>query len=100
MPSKEPNGRETFIAAVLAIVFGIGAFFFSLAAVADILSVPAIALVLTAIHYIAVTYVFRRTKAPMRWSLMVISFPLAILSIDSLGRLSNELGGPLFSILG
>lgn len=100
MPSREPNGRETMIAAILAIIFGIGSFFFSFAAIVDYLSVPLVALALAAVHYLAVYYVFIRSSTRVRWALLLISVPLALVSIDNLGRFSAEMGGPAFRIFG
>ena len=94
MPSREANGRETTIAFVLALLFGLGSLFYSFAAAGDFFSVPTIALVLAAVHYIAVLYVFIRTEKHARWLLLFLSVPLAFVSLDNLGWLIGELGGP------
>ena len=44
MPSREANGKETTIAFLLAVIFGLGSLFYSFAAAGDLFSVPAIAL--------------------------------------------------------
>ncbi len=100
MPSREANGKETTFAYILAVIFGFGSLFYSFAAVGDFFSVPAIALVLAAVHYIAVLYVFIRTDKHARWSLLFLSVPLAFVSLDNLGWLLGDLGGPSLRLFG
>lgn len=100
MPSREANGRETTIAFLLAAIFGLGSLFYSFAAAGDFFSVPAIALALAAVHYIAVLYVFIRTDKHGRWLLLFLSVPLAFVSLDNLGWLLGELGGPSLRLFG
>ena len=50
MPSREANGKETTIAFLLAVIFGLGSLFYSFAAAGDLFSVPAIALALAAAY--------------------------------------------------
>jgi hypothetical protein len=100
MPSSEANGKETTIAFILAVIFGLGSLFYSFATAGDLFSVPAIALALAAVHYIAVLYVFIRTDKHARWLLLFLSVPLAFVSLDNLGWLLGELGGPSLRLFG
>ena len=100
MPSREANGKETTIAFLLAVIFGLGSLFYSFAVAGDLFSVPAIALALAAAHYIAVRYVFIRTDKHARWLLLFLSVPLAFVSLDNLGWLLGELGGPSLRLFG
>jgi hypothetical protein len=100
MPSREANGIETTIAFLLAVIFGLGSLFYSFATAGDLFSVPAIALALAAVHYIAVLYVFIRTDKHSRWLLLFLSVPLAFVSLDNLGWLLGELGGPSLRLFG
>lgn len=58
-----------------------------------------LALAFAVLHFVFVTICLRGNRSNYRFLLLLLAVPLAVVTIDNVGRLSYNLGGPLFRIL-
>jgi hypothetical protein len=71
----------------------------SLVASPDYTAPVSLALVSAALHFAAVMMLLRRGRSPARFLWLLPALPLALFTVDNLGRLSSLLGGPPFRLL-
>lgn len=71
----------------------------SLVASPDYTVPVSLALVCAALHFAGVTILLRCGTSRLRFSWLLLSAPLAVFTLDNIGRLSHILGGPLLRIL-
>lgn len=92
--------RGTSIALGLLAVFSwLFAMAFSLVASPDYTVPVSLALTCAVPHFFAVAVLLRRGTSWLRFTWLVLAAPLAVYTLDNLGRLSHILGGPLFRIV-
>ncbi|MCP5045470.1 MAG: hypothetical protein GY944_30950 [bacterium] len=83
----------------LAIVQWVLAVMFSLVASSDYAIPVSIAVAAAIVHFQCVYRLVRFGRGRLRFVWLGLSIPLAVVTLDNLGRLSYALGGPLFRIL-
>ena len=71
----------------------------SLVASPDYMVPVLLALCFAVAHFLAVAALLRRGTTWLRFAWLILSVPLAVFTLDNLGRLSYSLGGSLFRIL-
>lgn len=71
----------------------------SLVAAPDYTIPVSLALLFAAFHFGFVTICLRGSRSKFRFLLLLLAVPLFVVTLDNLGRLSYNLGGPLFRIL-
>jgi hypothetical protein len=63
------------------------------------LGLVSFSLVFAAAHFLCGAFFLRRTASRAKWLLLLVSFPMAVLTLDDLGRLLHILGAPSFRVL-
>jgi hypothetical protein len=84
---------------VVALVSWLLAMAFSLVNALPYMVPVSLALACAVPHFAAVTILLRRGTSRFRFLWLILSLPLAIYTLDNLGRLSASLGGPLFRLV-
>ena len=83
----------------LAVLLWLLSIAFSLVASPDYTLPVSLALGFAAAHFAIVAILLRRCMTRFRFLWLLPSVPLAIFTLDNLGRLVHILGGPLFRVL-
>lgn len=95
-----PLGRRaSIVLGLFAVIAWLVAMASSLVAAPDYVVPISIALCSAAAHFVVVLILIRRATTRLRFTWLLLSLPLAVFTIDNVGRLSYSLGGPLFRVL-
>lgn len=84
---------------VAAVVFWLFSVLFSLASSLDYTLPVSLALASAVAHFAAVAVMLRRGRSVFRFAWLLLSPPLAVFTLDDLGRLLGILGGPCLRLL-
>ena len=96
---QELRRLSSIAISVASVVCWLFCLLFSLVDTTNHTAAVGIALVFSTLHFWTASLIWRSTRSRLRLVFLLLGFPIAVLTIDNLGRLSYGLGGPLFRLL-